>query len=238
MFTVLLVLSFLPESHAESLAFPGAEGFGATASGGRGGAVCHVTNLDDSGAGSLRDAVSQPHRIVVFDVGGIINLKLHLTFASHLTVAGQTASGDGITVSGQDISFSNQQNVIVRYLRFRSSHLTSNGTKTLNVTGGSNMIFDHCSISWGRWDNVGFTSGAHDITLQNSIVSEAINPQRFGALIDTAPIVSRLSVTCGSTIRVATPKAKPICSLSITRFTTGAATATSAAIPAQFGTKI
>jgi hypothetical protein len=182
----VLAISTISAARAESLAFPGAEGFGATAGGGRGGAAYHVTNLDDSGAGSLRDAVSQPHRIVVFDVGGVINLKSHLTFASHLTVAGQTARGEGIMVSGQGVSFSNQQNVIVRYLRFRSSHLTSNGTKTLNVTGGSNMIFDHCSISWGRWDNLGFTSGAHDITLQNCIVSEAINPQRLGALIDSA----------------------------------------------------
>jgi hypothetical protein len=181
---VVLAMSLLPHARAETLAFPGAEGFGANASGGRGGAVYHVTNLDDSGDGSLRDAVSQSHRIVVFDIGGVINLKSQLPFASHLTVAGQSAPGDGITVSGQDVSFSHQQNIIARYLRFRSSHVTTNGTKTLNVTAGSNMIFDHCSISWGRWDNVGFTSGSHDITLQNCIVSEAINPQRFGALVD------------------------------------------------------
>jgi pectate lyase len=173
---VVLAMSLSPEGRAETLAFPGAEGFGANASGGRGGTVYHVTNLDDSGDGSLRDAVSQSHRIVVFDIAGVINLKSQLSFASHLTVAGQTAPGDGITVSGQGVSFSHQQNVIVRYLRFRSSHVTSNGTKTLNVTAGSNMIFDHCSISWGRWDNLGFTSGSHDLTLQYCIISEAINP--------------------------------------------------------------
>ncbi len=181
---VVLPLAFLSAARAELLAFPGAEGFGANASGGRGEAIYHVTNLDDSGDGSLRDAISQSHRIVVFDIGGVINIKSQLSFSSHLTVAGQTAPGDGITVSGQGVSFSHQQNVIIRYLRFRSSHVTSNGTKTLNVTSGSNMIFDHCSISWGRWDNLGFTSGAHDITLQNCIISEAINPQRFGALVD------------------------------------------------------
>jgi pectate lyase len=180
----VLVLSVSSEVRAGTLAFPGAEGFGASASGGRGGAVYHVTNLDDSGDGSLRDAVSQSRRIVVFDIGGVIHLKSQLPFASHLTVAGQTAPGDGITVSGQGVSFSHQQNVIVRYLRFRSSHVTSNGTKTLNVTAGSNMIFDHCSISWGRWDNVGFTGDSHDITLQNCVISEAISPQRFGALVD------------------------------------------------------
>ena len=73
--TVVLAMSILPEARAETLAFPGAEGFGANASGGRGATVYHVTNLDDAGDGSLRDAVSQSHRIVVFDIGGVITLK-------------------------------------------------------------------------------------------------------------------------------------------------------------------
>jgi hypothetical protein len=182
----IAAIGSLQIANAAPLAFPGAEGFGALATGGRGGAVYHVTNLDDVGAGSLRDAVSQGNRIVVFDVGGIIHLKSQLSCASNLTIAGQSAPGDGITVADQGVSFSNQANVIVRYMRFRSSHLTSNGTKSLNVTGGSNMIFDHSSISWGRWDNLGFTGGSHDVTLQDCIVSEAINPQRLGALIDSS----------------------------------------------------
>jgi hypothetical protein len=183
---IVASIGSLQIANAAPLAFPGAEGFGALATGGRGGAVFHVTNLDDAGEGSLRDAVSQGNRIVVFDVGGIIHLKSQLTCASNLTIAGQSAPGDGITVSDFGISFSNQSNVIVRYMRFRSSHLASRGSKSLNVTEGSNMIFDHCSISWGRWDNLGFTGGAHDITLQDCIVSEACNPQRLGALIDSS----------------------------------------------------
>ena len=149
-----------------------------------------MTNLNDSGAGSLRDAVSQSNRTVVFDVGGVINLQSQLVFSSNLTVSGQTAPGEGITVNGQGVSFSNKSNDIVRYVRFRSSHLTSDGTKALNVTSGSNMIFDHCSISWGRWDNIGFTSSAHDITLQNCIIGEAIDPQRLGGLIDSSDKIS------------------------------------------------
>ncbi len=167
-------------------AFPGAEGFGALATGGRGGSVYHVTNLSDAGDGSLRDAVSQPDRIVVFDVGGIINLKSQIDAKSNLTIAGQTAPGEGVTLYGRSISFSGQSNIIVRHLRIRSSINASRGSKPLNVAGGSNMIFDHLSISWGRWDNLGFTEKSVDITLQNCIISEAIAPQNFGALIDSS----------------------------------------------------
>jgi hypothetical protein len=189
---IAAALCGLEIANAAPLAFPGAEGFGANATGGRSGSVYHVTNLNDLGAGSLRDAVSQSNRTVVFDVGGVINLNSQLACASNLTIAGQSAPGDGVTVSGHGVSFSNQSNVIVRYMRFRSSHLSARGAKTLNVTNGSNMIFDHCSISWGRWDNVGFTGGAHDLTLQNCIVSEAIQPQKLGALIDSATNISVL----------------------------------------------
>lgn len=168
-------------------AFPGAEGFGALATGGRGGSVYHVTNLDNAGPGSLRDAVSQPNRVVVFDVGGVITLEGdQIKSASNITIAGETAPGEGITVYGRGLSFSGETNIIVRHLRIRSSITASRGSKTLNVAGGSNMIFDHLSISWGRWDNLGFTEKSSDITLQNCIVSEAIAPQNFGALIDSS----------------------------------------------------
>jgi hypothetical protein len=171
-------------------AFSGAEGFGALATGARGGSVYHVTNLNDSGSGSFRDAVSQSNRTVVFDVGGVINITTELAFANNITVAGQTAPGDGIVVNGHGVSLSNRSNAIVRYVRFRSSHNTSDGTKTFNVSNGSNMIFDHLSISWGRWDNLGFTDNSHDLTLQNSIDSESIDPQRLGGLIDSATNVT------------------------------------------------
>ena len=103
----------------QQLAFPGAMGWGSTAIGGRNGSVYHVTNLNDTGAGSLRDAVSQPNRIVVFDVAGVIKINSRIVFAKNLYVAGQTAPGEGITVYGDGVSFSGSSNIIVRYMRFR-----------------------------------------------------------------------------------------------------------------------
>lgn len=168
-------------------AFPGAEGFGALATGGRGGTVYRVTSLDDAGPGSLRDAVSEPNRVVVFDVAGVIRTTSQIAGKSNLTIAGQTAPAPGVTLYGPGISFSGQSNIVMRHIRLRGSINNSRGSKQLNVAdSGSNMIFDHLSISWGRWDNLGFTDKASKITLQDSIVAEAIDPQRFGALIDSA----------------------------------------------------
>jgi hypothetical protein len=104
---------------APPLAFPGAVGFGASATGGRGSAAYHVTNLNDTGTGSFRDAVGTPNRTIVFDVGGIINSASPVSVSSNLTIAGQTAPGGGIAVEGRELSFSNSSNVIVRDMRFR-----------------------------------------------------------------------------------------------------------------------
>src|SRR5665213_1785754 len=166
-------------------AFSTAEGFGQFAQGGRGGETVHVTTLDDSGAGSFREAVSQPHRLIVFDVAGIIRLQSNVAVSSHITLAGQTASGDGIMLYGRSVSFSGQKNVIVRYLRFREGIQGDKGKCSVNLSGGSDMIFDHCSIEWGRWDCLGLTQGSHDITFQNCIIGEGIDPQRFGSLSDS-----------------------------------------------------
>jgi pectate lyase len=197
------------------LAFPGAEGFGALATGGRGCPVFHVTNLDDAGAGSFREAVSGPNRTVVFDVGGVIKLDSAISLPSNLTIAGQTAPGDGITIYNNACSISGQSNIIIRYVRFRAGMASSRGSKTLGINAGHNIILDHLTISWGRWDNTGMTARAarsrgaaaegadeaetpkalmnvpaddrsHDITMQNCIVSEGLDPQRFGALFDEA----------------------------------------------------
>ena len=99
---VMLASSGL-RADAQQLAFPGAEGWGRFATGGRSGSVYHVTNLNDSGSGSLRDAVSKPNRIVVFDVAGVIKIESRLIFANNLYVAGQTAPGEGITVYGNGV---------------------------------------------------------------------------------------------------------------------------------------
>ena len=172
------------------VAFPGAEGFGAVATGGRGGQIYHVTTLADSGPGTFRDAVSQPHRIVVFDVGGIIKLKGNVDVASDLTLAGQSAPGEGICLYGAGVSLGGHANIIVRYLRFREGIAGDRGKKSLGMDHASNVIIDHCSVEWGRWDDLGITVNSHDITVQSCLMAEGIHPQSFGALIDTVTHVT------------------------------------------------
>ena len=163
-------------------AFPGAEGFGALATGGRGGTVYHVTNLADSGPGSFRDAVSAGPRIVIFDVGGYIELASAVSVHSDITIEGQTAPGDGIATKNYEVSFSNSSNIIVRYMRFRQGLTLGQDRKSaINIASGHNMAFDHVSVEWGRWDTVDM-NGSTDITIQNSIIGEGIDPQRFGCL--------------------------------------------------------
>lgn len=168
-----------------ALAFPGAEGFGRFTTGGRGGEIVHVANLNDSGAESFRDAVSKSHRIVVFDVSGIIRLKSNVSVSSDVTILGQTAPGDGICFYGRSVSFSGERNVIVRYVRFRQGIEGDRGKCSVNLSSGSNMIFDHCSIEWGRWDCLGLTRGSHDVTFQDCIIGEGVAPQSFGSLSDS-----------------------------------------------------
>lgn len=181
---VLPLLAASAVAGAQQPAFPGAEGFGAYATGGRGGTVVHVTNLNASGSGSFAEAVSKPGRIVVFDVGGVIDITGgSVTVASNVTIAGQTAPGEGITIYGGRVIMSNSSNIIMRYLRMRGSISMNRSKCTLTMDGCSNVILDHCSISWGRWDNV-HIKDARDITWQYCIISEGIDPQRFGAITD------------------------------------------------------
>jgi pectate lyase len=184
---ILISLTALQIATAQEkpLAFPGAEGFGQFATGGRGGETIHVTTLDDSGPGSFRNAVSKPKRTVVFDVNGTIQLKSNIAVSSDITLNGDTAPGEGITLYGRSVSFSGQHNVIVRYLRFREGIAGDRGKCSVNLSDGSNMMFDHCSIEWGRWDCLGLTQGSHEITFQNCIIGEGIDPQRFGSLSDS-----------------------------------------------------
>jgi len=187
--TTALVIATMAAGSAVAapLAFPGAEGFAAMVTGGRKGQVVHVTTLADSGSGSLRDAVSQGNRIVVFDVSGVIKpTDVIVVAGDNITLAGQSAPGDGITIYGRETSFSSRSNMIVRYLRFRQGMTDSSGSakKTVNITDGTNMIFDHVSIQWGRWDNFGITGTSSTVTLQNSIVGEGVPPQNFGSIID------------------------------------------------------
>jgi pectate lyase len=180
-----LTLGTSAPAEEAKLAFPGAEGFGQFASGGNGGETVHVTSLEDSGPGSFREAVSKPNRTIVFDVGGVIRLKSNVAVSSRITINGQSAPGEGITLYGRSVSFSGQSNAVVRYLRFREGISGDKGKCSINLSEGSNMIFDHCSVEWGRWDCLGLTRGSHDITFQDCIVGAGIDPQRFGSLSDS-----------------------------------------------------
>jgi pectate lyase len=184
-FFAAVILSAVQFASAQTnLAFSSAEGFGRFASGGSGGETVHVTTLNDSGVGSFRDAVSKPNRIVVFDVSGIIRLKSNVAVSSDISIFGDTAPSNGITLYGRSTSFSGQKNVVVRYVRFREGIAGDKGKCSVNLSKGSDMIFDHCSIEWGRWDCLGLTQGSHDITFQNCIIGEGVDPQRFGSLTD------------------------------------------------------
>lgn len=188
-------------------AFSGAEGFGALATGGRGGEIVHVTTLADAGPGSLREAVSKPGRIVVFDLAGVIKLESNLEVQDNISILGQTAPGEGICIYNRTTSFSNHKNVIVRYIRFREGIAGDSGKCSVNLSTGSNMIFDHCSIQWGRWDSLGCTVQSHDITFQHCIIGEAIDPQRFGALVDSVENIT-ISHTLWTNNQSRNPKVK------------------------------
>src|SRR5262249_8012924 len=130
-------------------AFPGAEGFGARTTGGRGGTVYEVTNLNDAGPGSLREAVSQGNRTVVFRVAGNIDLRSALRVtAPNITIAGQTAPGEGICIRNATFSV-RSHDVVVRYLRCRLGDVSGKESDSLDIdNGAANVILDHCSATW------------------------------------------------------------------------------------------
>lgn len=176
-------------------AFPGAEGAGAFTVGGRGGKVFVVTTLNDNGPGSLREAVEATGpRIVVFGVSGIITLTNRLQINNpYITIAGQTAPGDGICIRGETTEI-NTHDVVIRYLRFRRGNLVRRD----DALGGyprANIIIDHCSFSWGLDENVSLyrwiertadgqlkKRPVENITIQWCIISEALdlNNHAFG----------------------------------------------------------
>ncbi len=157
-------------------AFPGAEGAGKWTVGGRGGRVIAVTNLNDSGPGSLRAAVmASGPRTVVFRVAGTIWLKSALKVQQpYLTIAGQTAPGDGITLAGHEFRIEAGQ-VIVRYLRFRTGDKVRADLDAVSVRKGRNIILDHVSASWGIDEVLSVTPDASDVTVQWSIISESLH---------------------------------------------------------------
>ncbi|OHB51049.1 MAG: hypothetical protein A2Y10_17140 [Planctomycetes bacterium GWF2_41_51] len=160
-------------------AFPGAEGFGMYSVGGRGGKIIEVTNLNDSGQGSLRAAVEEyGPRIVVFRIAGYIDLKSELAIENpNITIAGQTAPGDGICLRNYGIIVV-ADDVIIRYLRVRPSDIEKKELDCISILKGHNIIIDHCSASWAVDETISVSSRRNtlgNVTVQWCIISESLN---------------------------------------------------------------
>jgi len=165
------------------LAFPGADGFGRFAQGGRGGRVIKVTNLDDGGPGSLRQAViARGPRTVIFEVSGIIDLQRDLdVHRGNLTIAGQTAPGDGITLRGYALNVF-ADDVVIRYIRARPGDTAGAELDAISVKKGNNIIIDHCSASWTTDETLSIAAPPMEslrwidnVTVQWSFISESLN---------------------------------------------------------------
>jgi len=157
----------------QQLAFPTAKGAGAFSVGGRGGTVVHVTNLNDNGPGSFRDALGD-NRTIVFDISGVINLSSSIDVTiNNVTIAGQTAPGQGISFTGNTVVLKGD-NIIIRYLRFRGS---SNNGDAFNLYYSTNTIVDHCSFSFGQDEafSVGTDTSidTYNVTVQNCFFAES-----------------------------------------------------------------
>ena len=162
-------------------AFPGAEGHGRYVTGGRGGVVKHVTNLNDSGPGSLRTAVSgSAKKIVVFDVSGVIALKSDLKIGANTTIAGQTAPYPGITLRYRTVR-PDADNVIVRFIRVRRGQEkdVNDGADAIWTRENDGMIFDHCSFSWSI-DEVASFYDNNNFTMQWCTAAESLNNAGHG----------------------------------------------------------
>lgn len=139
----------------------------------------------DSGTGSLRDAVSKDNRIVVFDVGGVIKIEDRIAVGKNIYIAGQTAPGQGITVYGNGMSWSNANEGIVRYIRVRMGRGGDSGKDAAGIAEGKNIIFDHVSVSWGRDETFSINGDAQNITIQNSIIAQGLETHSCGGLMQT-----------------------------------------------------
>ena len=175
-FTLLAASLISATSMAQTPAFPGAEGHGRYITGGRGGKIVHVTNLNDSGTGSFREAVKSGNKIIVFDVAGVIALKSDLKFADNITILGQTAPSPGITLRYYTVQPGS--NNIIRFIRIRRGQEKdiNDGADASWQRNKTGIIFDHCSFSWSI-DEVASFYDNNNFTMQWCTVAESLtNP--------------------------------------------------------------
>jgi pectate lyase len=166
--------------HAQQPAFPTAEGSGRFAVGGRGGSVYEVTNLANTGPGSIVDAVSAGNRTIVFRVSGTIELgSVILQPKANTTIAGQTAPGDGICIKGRlKVAY---PDIIVRHLRVRVDAGGANSSgDAVDISGGTNIIVDHVTASYSRDEGISCTEACNNVTVQWCIISEALTFEAHG----------------------------------------------------------
>ena len=171
-----------PEAAASSPipAFPGAEGFGSTTPGGRGGRVIFVTNLDDAGPGSFRAACeAEGPRIVIFRVSGLITLAKKIVIKNpYITIAGQTAPGDGICLRNYTFVIATHD-VVVRYLRSRLGDLSAQEDDSITlVAGAKDVILDHCSATWSIDEALSLAGDVSNVTIQWCLIAEGLNHSR------------------------------------------------------------
>ena len=192
-FLAIYVILLIPDVAISVPAFPGAEGFGAGSMGGRGGKVLLVTNLNDSGPGSLRTAVeTDGPRTIIFRVSGTIALKSAIVITkSHITIAGQTTPGDGICLKNYALVIA-ADHVIVRYIRCRPGDNAKAESDSMSISSGHDIIVDHCSASWSVDETLSASSRGRlgNVTVQWCIISESLNdsihhkgPHGYGSLI-------------------------------------------------------
>jgi pectate lyase len=177
-FSAIYVTLLMPETAVSVPAFPGAEGFGAQSIGGRGGKVLFVTNINDSGPGSLREAVeTEGPRIVIFRISGTIALKSAIAITKpYITIAGQTAPGDGICLKNHALVIA-ASHVIVRYIRCRPGDNAKAESDSISISSGRDIIVDHCSASWSVDETLSASSRGQlgNVTVQWCIISESLD---------------------------------------------------------------